>query len=669
MVEFVLSFSDRAPIDDELYGKIYLTKVEDELSKTGEFRRLGDIVQLGTARYIYQSARHTRASHCFGTMYLTDRIVRWLAERLERKYGVIIKNSDLQNFRIAALLHDLGHGPFSHSIESVLERNPNFRPEVRALNGKKQAIRHEDFTIDLLLKPDSEISQVLTYHNIDSKEIALLISGEYKDKLRYFGQLLSSDVDVDRIDYVLRDMYHIGMGWKEIIDLNSLIYAFDTDFSPYYASYILYIDESQMANIDLFLHLRSIFIFSVPLNRKVHCSDFMLTRALEHALAKENDPAQKVYEIFTKMRDNDLLNYLKISDDRSKRLLERLEKGDFYKSFEFKVRNLEPESRYNFFKISKEFGLHRNFENKIKELLVHRATLDKRTLGEFDLVVDFNFPEAFPLKLFIRTNVGDYHLYFDYSPLIRGIAKNMFEESVVLIFYDNEIVGKYLELISNAIIEDVLKKISNLASFQDTDKILLVFSVIDDLGRRNFKIDDLEWTGPYLKGWRRLNDIILFLKENGIDFSYKFAFKAGKTKYDEELWRDVLRLVACGLIYERLTPAVITRETGRAYRERNDFQMTPFGRRYVTKYLGQNKEWLMMVRKLIEEEWERTKSKLEIIRDKQRMEECLEHAMANEGLDTQERLKIQRKLQELIKEIRDMKEDILLMIDYREDIY
>lgn len=668
MGEFALSLSKRI-INDELYGKIYLTKVEDELSKTREFMRLYEIVQLGTARYIYRSAGHTRASHCFGTIYLIDRLVRWLAERLERKYGVVIKNSDLQSFRIAALLHDLGHGPFSHSLESVLERNPNFRPEVKTLDGKKQAIRHEDFTIDLLLNQSSEVSQVLTRYNINCEEIALLVSGEYKDRLRYFGQLLSSDVDVDRIDYVLRDMHHIGMKWKEIIDINSLIYAFDTDFSPYYDSYILYINESQVADVDLFLHLRSIFIFTIPLNRKVHCTDFMLTRALEHALAKEDNPRQKVYEIFTKMYDANLLDYLRTSNEYSKKLLEKLEKEDFYNSFEFKIRNMEPESRYNFFKLSKEFSLHRDFENNIKELLINRSTLDKRTLGEFDLIVDFNFPEAFPLKLFVRTNLGDYQLYFDYSPLIRGIAKNMFEESAVLVFYDNEIVGKYLELMSNVIIEDMPKKtLSKLSRLHDTDRILMFFSIIDDLGRQYFKIDDVEWHGPFLKGWRRLNDIILLLKEKGVDFSYKFAFIAGKTRYDEEMWRDLLRLVACGLIYERLTPAVIARETGRIYGERNDFQLTPFGRRCFTKYLKQNTEWLGKVQKLIKEEWERTKSELEIIRCKQRAEECIEHVV-KEGLNDEERLKTQRTLQELKKEIRDKKKDILLMIDYREDIF
>ena len=304
MAELNLHFTGET-ITDPLYGQIPLTLVEDELRKTVEFGRLMKIKQLGSARYVYPSANHTRESHSFGCMYLIDKITRVLAEKLEEKSTPVIESRDLENFRVAALLHDLGHGPFSHSIESVLERNSIFRPSVKTIDGSSRpAVRHEDFTIDFLLSNGSEVSRVLDKHMIKKQDIASLISGKYNGKLRNFGQLLSSDVDVDRIDYVLRDMYHIGANWKDIININSLMSSFDTEFSDYYDSYIIYVTESQMANVDLFLHLRSIFIFTLPLNQRVHCSDFMLARAMEYALEKEEDPKKKVREIFTKMNDD-----------------------------------------------------------------------------------------------------------------------------------------------------------------------------------------------------------------------------------------------------------------------------------------------------------------------------------------------------------------------------
>ena len=356
---------------------------------------------------------------------------------------------------------------------------------------------------------------------------------------------------------------------------------------------------------------------------------------------------------------------------QAKALLEKIRRCELLKTYRIRIRELEPEYRYNFFKLSKEFELHRSFEKKIKNLLDTRLLLDNRTLTEYNLIPDFNFPEPFPLKLFVRGTLRDYHLYFDYSPLIRGMARNTFDESVVLLFYDEEIIGKYLETMSDVIIEDTLAEISSKATISDIDRMLLLFSTLDKLGRMHFKIEDPEWTGPFQKGWAKLSDLVKRLKENGFPFSYKFDFKAGKREYDEDMWRDLLKLVACGLIYERLTPALLTKGARKAYRERNDFQLTPFGRRYVERYLGKTNNIAKQFEDAIQKEWENAMQMQEQIRNKQKTEEALLDGIANARAngDVKKQRESQTELEKLVQEIRDLKEKIPFMVDYREDVF
>jgi HD superfamily phosphohydrolase len=174
-------------IRDSLHGNLQVNEFEVKLIDTPQIQRLRRIKQLGFTYLVYPGANHTRFEHSIGSMYLASR----LANSLE------LSDEEKEMLRVSAILHDAGHGPFSHVSESVLEET------------------HEELTSKLILK--SELSDILS-EKFDPKEIIKLISGEGK-----LGHIISGDLDVDRMDYLLRDSYYTGVAYG-VIDVERLIH-------------------------------------------------------------------------------------------------------------------------------------------------------------------------------------------------------------------------------------------------------------------------------------------------------------------------------------------------------------------------------------------------------------------------------------------------------------
>lgn len=174
-------------IRDSLHGNLQVDEFEVKLIDTPQIQRLRRIKQLGFTYLVYPGANHTRFEHSIGSMYLASR----LANSLE------LSDEEKEMLRVSAILHDAGHGPFSHVSESVLEET------------------HEELTSKLILK--SELSDILS-EKFNPKDIIKLISGEGK-----LGHIISGDLDVDRMDYLLRDSYYTGVAYG-VIDVERLIH-------------------------------------------------------------------------------------------------------------------------------------------------------------------------------------------------------------------------------------------------------------------------------------------------------------------------------------------------------------------------------------------------------------------------------------------------------------
>ena len=178
---------------------------------TRTFQRLRRISQLGLASFVFPGATHSRFSHSLGTAYLAHEVIEHLAEQ-ECDYSTKINSFKLRVL-LSALLHDIGHGPFSHSFEKVLEGMKAF----------KNYPIHENWTATIIQFPDSEICKAITQQGINPELIASPFVRKPKMCFpRYLKQIISSQIDVDRMDYLLRDSHHAGVSIGRI-DIHYLI--------------------------------------------------------------------------------------------------------------------------------------------------------------------------------------------------------------------------------------------------------------------------------------------------------------------------------------------------------------------------------------------------------------------------------------------------------------
>ncbi|WP_308149957.1 HD domain-containing protein [Spiroplasma sp. AdecLV25b] len=171
-----------------------------------EFQRLRWISQLGGAQIAFPSATHTRFGHSLGVYHILNRVLNEVTGSEQ------ISNEEKISIKIAGLLHDLGHGPFSHSFEKILNLN----------NVSKHQFTHEQYSCDIIKDSNTEINSILKQFKIDVDTIIGIIKKNYLNHPKYQIQLVSSQLDCDRIDYLMRDGYFTGVDFGSI-DLEWII--------------------------------------------------------------------------------------------------------------------------------------------------------------------------------------------------------------------------------------------------------------------------------------------------------------------------------------------------------------------------------------------------------------------------------------------------------------
>ena len=195
-------------VRDPIHGLIRLTEQEMGLVNTQAFQRLRRIRQLAMADLVYPGAVHTRFEHSLGTLHTAQRII----DHLKRFEGV--PEEDERVVRLAALLHDIGHGPFSHVTEHLLDKYYD-----KAAVGESSAMEkiHEMVTVDVINKVD-EVASLLS--DDDRETITKIIAGERRRDYR--RDIVSSDLDADKMDYLLRDAHYAGVRYG-YFDLDKII--------------------------------------------------------------------------------------------------------------------------------------------------------------------------------------------------------------------------------------------------------------------------------------------------------------------------------------------------------------------------------------------------------------------------------------------------------------
>lgn len=211
-------------ISDPIHGSIGLSPLESKIINTKVFQRLRNIKQLGLAHYVFPGADYSRFAHSIGVCHVTGRILSALIQN-----GADISDPDCQRYRLAALLHDIGHYPFSHTMEepikdfygsSLLKTSSQSTKD----DGQIKFFMHERVGKEILLN-DSELNSLLENASFAPGDISSIINREKPPK---FANLISSDLDADRIDYIMRTAHHSGLPYGSI-DLEYLLSQMNLD--------------------------------------------------------------------------------------------------------------------------------------------------------------------------------------------------------------------------------------------------------------------------------------------------------------------------------------------------------------------------------------------------------------------------------------------------------
>jgi HD superfamily phosphohydrolase len=304
-------------IRDPIHGLIALLPKEIDLINTTDFQRLRRIRQLAMAFLVYPGTLHTRFDHSIGVMHIAGRI----CDRLKQFSDIDV---ECEQVRLAALLHDIGHGPFSHVSEHLLDK---YVPED---GGSIREKIHEKITVDII-KYDSEIDTVLSdkerefvVEMIEGKE---MIEGEIKKDFR--RDIVSSDLDADKMDYLLRDSYFAGVKYGTY-DLEKIIESCRAH-SRGNESYLAISDEGLHA-LEQLLLAKQHMTQQVYHHRVRSISDAMIVRGIELAIREGNQELAQLY------RYNEtpefIKNYMEYHDERLVDILKRCDQEKARKIFE-----------------------------------------------------------------------------------------------------------------------------------------------------------------------------------------------------------------------------------------------------------------------------------------------------------------------------------------------
>ncbi len=215
-------------IRDPIHGSIYLNDGEEAIIESVEFQRLREIKQLGFSEFSFPGATHNRFLHSIGVSYVSGLVF----DSIFRAYPFQSQQTKIrlrQTVKLAALLHDIGHGPLSHTTEQVMPALKNLNIKIyqdQNIDQNRQA-NHEDYTIKFVT--DSEISQLIKkyFSDIDPLYVASLIDKNLSCDEQFFldnninyrpllSQIVSSELDADRMDYLERDSYFCGINYGKI---------------------------------------------------------------------------------------------------------------------------------------------------------------------------------------------------------------------------------------------------------------------------------------------------------------------------------------------------------------------------------------------------------------------------------------------------------------------
>ena len=355
--------------NDPVYGFITVPyEIVFDLIEHPYFQRLRRISQLGLTHYIYPGALHTRFHHALGSLHLMSQAISIL-----RSKGVKIEEEEAEAVSIAILLHDIGHGPYSHALENVLIETD-----------------HEQLSRALMTRLNQQFNGVLL--------MALKIFTDQYHK-RFLHQLISSQLDMDRLDYLNRDSFYSGVmegkiGYDRII---KMLHVVDDS---------LVVEEKGIYSIEKFLIARRLMYLQVYLHKAVLSAEKMLIKGIRQARKlicsrdsmtispplrfllthswSDPDVRDAVLDHFVLIDDFDVMMLLKMSTSDPDFIFQLISNGLTHRRlFKVELQN-QPFTRQYTETIRRQVATYYKVEDEIAEQLVMTGSESTKTYNEHD---------------------------------------------------------------------------------------------------------------------------------------------------------------------------------------------------------------------------------------------------------------------------------------------
>ncbi|MGB9635740.1 MAG: HD domain-containing protein [Thermoplasmata archaeon] len=358
-------------VQDCVHRSIKLDGVRKELLELPELQRLANIKQLGLAYLVFPGANHTRLEHSLGTSYV--------AERIGSAIGLDPEESRLVS--VAAMLHDVGHGPFSHTLESVLFRRKGMEHmdiTKGIITGKYDivgsAVRKE-------LGETRSVPEVLEKYGIKPEKVAELVKETisvynwermmyHEEGTKYLNSLIHGPFDADQVDYLLRDSYYTGVA-HGTIDFDRLLNTIQIENGE------LCIHKKGLSAIEGMLVARGLMYSSVYFHKTVRIAETMLARTVENCKDIEEDVQNFV--------DAELMEYLMRKNERTRKTMLAIRFRKLFKKVYAKNANeLSPDQKEALYKISKNADRRHETEERIARMA---------GIPDGEIIIDIPIPE------------------------------------------------------------------------------------------------------------------------------------------------------------------------------------------------------------------------------------------------------------------------------------
>ena len=402
-------------IRDPIHGDIEFKGLFLDLLEAPELQRLHNIKQLGFAHLVFPGGHHTRLEHSFGAYYMAQQA----AEHLK------LDSEEKEIISCAAILHDIGHGPFSHTLESILRDTLN----VDHVDLTEKLILGEHAIFDHLEKEFIDhltVFDVLNKHGIHHKEIAEIIKGTSSSK-KYLAQLLDSAIDVDQLDYLARDAYYTGVAYG-MIDYNRFIQTLTISDDN------LAVEKKGIGVIENILMARTLMYSSVYFHKTVRIAELMLSKAIE--LVENSDP----FELF-KLTDGEMINELKKMGELQRETATRLKYRKLYKkAYSPSISDLD-RSQVQFVKKLDDVNFRRKKEIEFEQKL--KIPEGKIIIDVPQTELQLSEPRIGQTEIKIVDGINP-HTFDEYTPVGTAVRSKNIPDWIVMIITDE----KYREDVS-----------------------------------------------------------------------------------------------------------------------------------------------------------------------------------------------------------------------------